>query len=281
MQVSEPPCTLLLDCGEGTLAAMRRTLGAAAAQAAVDALVAIFVSHHHADHCLGLPALLQARHAHLKPLVAALPRPVMMWLQEAHAHLLARAQCVPCSDFTGGHFLARAGPAAAPPAAALRAAGFVAWVCPRVRHCHDAFAAVLEHRQGWKLVFSGDTMPSAQLAELGAGATLLMHEATFGDDLAESAARKRHSTVSDALEAAERMRAWRVVLTHFSQRYSKVAPDAWRTGAVRSAAAAAALRRSVPAFDGMVVPFARLHSLPMLAPAMMGFVTESADEDTV
>ena len=49
----------------------------------------------------------------------------------------------------------------------------------RVEHCHDAWGFVLTGGAGWKLVFSGDTRPSRRLCQAGAGATLLIHEATF------------------------------------------------------------------------------------------------------
>lgn len=43
-------------------------------------------------------------------------------------------------------------------------------------------------------------------------------QATFDDDKAAMAVRKKHSTVGEALQVAHRMQAQHVVLTHFSQR---------------------------------------------------------------
>ena len=165
---------------------------------------------------------------------------------------------------------------------ALEAAGFTSWVCPRVRHCYDAFGVVLVHREGWKVVFSGDTMPCDALARFGQNATLLIHEATFADDRRDDAAAKRHSTASGALQAAESMRAWRVMLTHFSQRYGRYAPELWRSdgSGERSVAhtAIAATDRAAPAFDGMFVPFSALQGLPAVALALMGCYTQSRCE---
>jgi len=78
-------------------------------------------------------------------------------------------------------------------------------------------------------------MPSDTLAQVGAGATLLIHEATMGDDQEEMARAKAHSTISQAIDVAKRqacchsdnalltnccrMRAQNVLLTHFSSRY--------------------------------------------------------------
>jgi ribonuclease Z len=52
--------------------------------------------------------------------------------------------------------------------------------------------------------YSGDTMPSDTLAQAGEGATLLIHEATMGDDQVEMASAKAHSTISQAINVAKR-----------------------------------------------------------------------------
>jgi ribonuclease Z len=52
---------------------------------------------------------------------------------------------------------------------------------------------------------------------------VLIHEATFEDDMAAQAHAKKHATVGEALGVAREMRASAVVLTHFSQRYPKIA----------------------------------------------------------
>lgn len=52
--------------------------------------------------------------------------------------------------------------------------------------------------------YSGDTMPSNQLVEAGADATLLIHEATMGDEEEEQAKIKAHSTFGQAVEIGRR-----------------------------------------------------------------------------
>ena len=61
----------------------------------------------------------------------------------------------------------------------------------RVDHCHDAWGFVLRGGGGWKLVFSGDTRPSRRLCQAGAGATLLIHEATFEPAMHSQARRQQ------------------------------------------------------------------------------------------
>lgn len=48
--------------------------------------------------------------------------------------------------------------------------------------------------------YSGDTRPNENLIKAGKGATLLIHEATLEDDKPEMAAKKGHSTFSQAIQ---------------------------------------------------------------------------------
>ena len=80
-----------------------------------------------------------------------------------------------------------------------------------------------------KLVYSGDTRPCEHLIAAGKDATVLIHEATFEDGMEKEAKKKRHSTVSQALEVGRKMNAHRVILTHFSARYSKSSPCSDKT----------------------------------------------------
>jgi ribonuclease Z len=99
-----------------------------------------------------------------------------------------------------------------------------------VIHCSQSYGLLVEANsffetpsdvevETFKLVYSGDTRPCDALIEMGADATILIHEATFEDDLQSEAIKKRHSTVTEALTVAKKMNAFRVILTHFSQRY--------------------------------------------------------------
>lgn len=90
------------------------------------------------------------------------------------------------------HALAACGglenPSVAPPA------GLEQWRSVRVEHCSDAHGLVLRAAAGWSLVYSGDTRPCARLAAAGAGATLLVHEATFEPGLLAQARAAPHRT---------------------------------------------------------------------------------------
>ena len=75
---------------------------------------------------------------------------------------------------------------------------------------------------GFKFSYSGDCRPSRQFASIGRDSTVLVHEATFDDDLRREAVAKKHSTTSEAIGIGAAMGARRVILTHFSQRYQKM-----------------------------------------------------------
>ena len=57
---------------------------------------------------------------------------------------------------------------------------------------------------------------------MGKYSTVLIHEATFDDELQGDAEAKNHSTTSEAVAVGRSMGAKRIILTHFSQRYQKI-----------------------------------------------------------
>ena len=76
---------------------------------------------------------------------------------------------------------------------------------------------------GVKVVYSGDTRPSNSVVKLAEKADLLIHEATFGQELDDSLDRA-HTRASDAGEIAKKAGVKRLILTHFSRRYQDVSP---------------------------------------------------------
>lgn len=85
----------------------------------------------------------------------------------------------------------------------------------------EASTLVGPSRTGRKIVISGDTRPTTALREIAQHADVLVHEATFGDDEAERAVETGHSTAREAAALARDADVRRLLLTHFSARYSR------------------------------------------------------------
>jgi ribonuclease Z len=78
-------------------------------------------------------------------------------------------------------------------------------------------------RRGRKVAYVTDTRPCRGAERLASNADLLIHEATFDADRPEEAATKGHSSLADAVNAANRSGSRRLALMHFSPRYESMA----------------------------------------------------------
>lgn len=74
-------------------------------------------------------------------------------------------------------------------------------------------------KRGMVITILGDTRPCNNLQPLALNADVLVHEATFLHDLADTAHEYYHSTSKQAAEAARAAGAGQLIMTHFSSRY--------------------------------------------------------------
>lgn len=178
--------------GEGSYGQLRQRFGSAAADELIRRLSLVWISHIHADHHVGLPAVLAARTRLLghdcPPLLVLGPRPLRRALQGYAQLEPMRFRFVEASATAALSPDGAGAPPAVPPEAraaidaTLASMGLSRFESVLVAHCAHAYGLVLERALGadgaggWKLVFSGDTRPCSRLVEAAKGATLLIHE---------------------------------------------------------------------------------------------------------
>jgi len=242
---------LLFDCGEGTQRSMMRF----GTGFGIDHL---FVSHLHGDHVLGIPGLIQTLgfNDRVAPLTIHCPPNTADDLHDlVHAvgHDPAfRVRINPvdpgtvaldadgydvCAFETNHHTQSqgyvleeddRPGRFDRPKAEELGVP-----VGPKFGRLHAGESVETEDgsvvesdqvvgppRPGRTLVYTADTRPQERTVEVAEEADLLVHDATFADDMADRARDTAHSTGREAGEIATRANAKRLALVHISSRYA-------------------------------------------------------------
>jgi ribonuclease Z len=238
---------LLFDCGEGTQRQMQRSLGLVQ----VDA---IYFTHFHADHFLGLPGLLKTYDLteRERPLTIYGPRGLRDLIQSL-GRVIGRVgykldlveiepgDAIPCKDaeiraFSAEHSVRAHGyalveadrPGRFDPEAAERLGvreGPAFAALQRGETVEGAGGPVEpsqvmgESRSGRTIVFTGDTAPSRATVEAARGAELLVHDASFSEEEAQRAADTGHSTVGQAAAVAREAKVKLLALVHISSRY--------------------------------------------------------------
>jgi len=228
---------ILLDVGEGTIGQLIRSWMSICPthenqtdyiRKRLIGIKAIWISHPHADHHLGIIRFLSERNAIIQRssdivkdrVVLMASTSLLQFLDEYSAvdpTIAGGYLSVDCRDTLPerDHPLGRK----------LYDTLGIQWCASvPVSHCYHSYALVLDGTSFGRLVYSGDCRPSDRLIFHGQGADLLIHEATFEDGMEEEAVLKRHSTVGEALSVGKKMNAKAIILTHFSQRYPRIPP---------------------------------------------------------
>lgn len=268
----------VLDCGEGTLGQIRRLFGKEESRQILRELRCIVVSHLHADHHLGVPTLIKAWYEEnihdldAKLAISCIARYRLLLeelsqVEDIGFHRLRFVSCTSGKDkkLTTREELEEDGNTGFGLAAVKRIP---------ITHCWRSFATELELTSGLRIAYSGDCRPSADFARECLGAHLLVHECTFDDDMQSHAKNKKHSTMKEALGVASSMRARRVLLTHFSQRYVKA--DSLKRAA--SATSVGPDQAVLMAYDHMRVRLGDFRKAALYQPAIQTMLAQLAEK---
>lgn len=258
----------LLDCGESTLGQIRRLYGPDKANKILSELRLIFISHMHADHHLGTASVIDA----WQKVTAGTSAKLAISCPYAMRHFIEELSQMQPIELSRLRFpgVKRSDCEHAQNFGESDPVGLSEVARVPVDHCKSAHAGVLTWPTGLKVAYSGDCRPSDLFAERAQGATLLVHEATFGDDMGKEAKAKKHSTMAEALGVAEKMGARKVLLTHFSQRYAKIAVGDTTGGKDRVV---------LNAFDQMRVKLGDFRKAELFLPAIRKLLEEVAVDE--
>jgi ribonuclease Z len=264
---------LLFDCGEGTQRQLLRTVG-------LPDIEAVYLTHLHADHWLGLPGMLKSFDLRDREAPLAVYGPpgtaeLMRAMRVVYGRLrypfgvveLEAGEAVRYDGYEVGAFNVRH---------RTHAFGYAILEDDRPGRFDDKLATELgvpfgpdfgrlqrgetvngvrpeqvvgPARPGRRIVLSGDTAPCDMVRVAADGADVLVHEATFTEEEHDRALETHHSTARQAAQLALEADVRLLALTHVSTRYGGAE--------IRDEARAVFERTVVPRdFDTIEVPFA-------------------------
>ncbi len=231
---------LLWDCGECT---QRQMMKYKTGYGSVDA---IFISHPHLDHYLGVFGLMETLNLMARP----------QGKIKVHAHGGLAEQLQEKYGFVEGQALKKG--------IIYKGGGFEIEAFPE-KHCRGAYGFVFREddrikfheekahklglkgrmfteiqkkgsvtvgkkkikledvswvKKGIKVVYSGDTLPCGDLADAAKEADLLICEGTLDPLMKQEAEERMHCTMEDAAQIAKKAKVKQLVVTHISPRYS-------------------------------------------------------------
>lgn len=231
---------LLWDCGECT---QRQMMKYKIGYGSIDA---IFISHPHLDHYLGMFGLMETLRLggmHSRKITLCAPDVLSEQIKERY-------------DFVNMAALKKG--------VVYKGAGFTIESFP-VKHCKGAYGFIFKEndrikfhedkahslglcgkmfneiqrkghvmvggkkisledvswvKKGLKIVYSGDSTPCETLAKAAADADLLICEGTLDGSMKKEAEERLHCTMEDAAQMAKKAKVKQLAITHISPRYS-------------------------------------------------------------
>jgi ribonuclease Z len=285
---------ILLDCGESTLASLKRHYSASQFLDFMKNLRTIYISHLHGDHQLGVIGVIKEYVAIQSTLPTDQQRPIFLvapWqlfnslYDFNYVEEIGLDQYVlpiRSADLIPPHLIPSGGTPQTLDAGLFN--GFLSTMNLKsfetcfVTHCPSAFGVAITHNSGWKIVYSGDCRPTGNLVEIGRNATLCIHEATVAETQPEEAVAKMHCTTGEAIMMGKRMNARYTLLTHFSQKWACI-PEfvlEWE----KHKDQVEKYGNVGIAFDHMTVKIGEMWKLPLMYPAFEVIYSEQREKRT-
>ena len=228
---------LMIDCGEGAAHSMllRRLK--------FSRLDHIFLSHLHADHCMGLPGIVNtlAMNGRTAPLT------IHTFVEGEGIFREIFSFFCPRLPFPLVFDIIASGVRRELPAITLPGGGAVTVGTLPLRHRVEATGFLFRHTAPGcapsTYAYCSDTLFMPELAAEVRGVDLLYHEATYASDRADKAPVHFHSTAAQAAETAREAGAGALLLGHFASSY--------RNEELHLAEARAIFPRTLAASEGM------------------------------
>jgi ribonuclease Z len=248
------PEVLMFDCGEGT---QRQLM---ASSLSFMKITRVFITHHHGDHFLGLPGLIQSMnfYGRTEPLEIYGPMDTLGLVEsicslglfklnfDVRGHNLMPGDVIKGDGYAVECFQVdhtvpslgyafqedqrpgRFDPEKAKALGVEEGPGFSQLVKGKAVKVGSSTVTPDQvmgpPRKGIRLVYSGDTAPCPELRAACEGADVLIHEATVTSDLEAKAREFGHSTARDAARLAKDSQVSALYLVHISGRYEEAEP---------------------------------------------------------
>lgn len=261
--------SLLFDCGEGTQRQMMKY------KVGFGSIDAIFITHAHLDHYLGLFGLLETlklSQPNPKKVSIFVPGQLYSMLADRNYAFLEVVKLKKGKIYEAKDFIIEAF---------------------KVKHTTESFGFLLKEKNkikfyeekahafglkgemftkiqkkgfikigekkillkdityikpGKKVVYTGDCAPGLATIKAAKNTDLLIHEATFDTNFEKEAKERKHSTARQAAEVAKKANCKQLILTHISPRYSREDLQSLLLNEAREAFASSALAK-----DGLTI----------------------------
>ena len=208
LMVSTANFDIMLDCGEGTYLAWRKT------GYKWKHLKYIFITHLHPDHVSGLVPLLFYRK------LLSIETPLVIYGPDRLEKLVKNS----VNDMNI-HLNYELSIRSVSVASEFELEGGISVKTAEMEHKIPCYGYRLKNGDKKNIVFITDTRPCENALVLADHAHILIHEATFADENVDMAHNHFHTTIHQALDNAEKAQVKRLYLTHFSPKLDNARLD--------------------------------------------------------